>query len=362
MLRFIQSELVFHVFVIQRPDYRSSDQEMERTHSAQCQSMGLLANNIYNLSLSLVTDDSEFETSLPTAVDFGSFTPERIDLLGDLITERFGRSCHEHLREVGGGIMQLASTLEKSPQVTVPKTVLNLKMPSRPDAGLVILFSGQHGLGRSFQKLSKCIPGDHFVIAFDYDGLDSNSAPVKSVDQSIDLFFNALLRDHPGILDEMASSGQEVVLFGLCLGSCFAHAFAHRISRDHDLNIRLVFFDGHPAEWFSKTSVRSLFRSSKKALEFARTRGDLERRLVRQGRRQHHMLSKHTSRKVNFPALLIRSNSVGASWDLTQESWQPYVRSCRHVDLLDISHIDLIQRRQESRISSLLEPGARLTV
>ena len=324
--------------------------------------MSLLTNNIYNLSLSLRTDDSEFEIPLPTAVDFGSFISEKLDRLGDLITERFGRSCHEHLREVGGGIMQLASTLEKSPQVTVPKTVLNLKMSSRPDAGLVILFSGQHGLGRSFQRLSECIPGDHSVIAFDYDGLDSNSPPVKSVDQSIDLFVNALLREHPGILDEMASSGQEVVLFGLCLGSCFAHAFAHRISRDHDLNIRLVFFDGHPAEWFSRTSMRSLLRSSKKALHFARTRGDLERRLVRQGRRQHHMLSKHTSGKLDFPALLLLSNSVGDSWDLSQESWQPYVRSCRHVDLLDISHIDLIQRRQELRVSSFLEPGARLTV
>ena len=324
--------------------------------------MSLLANNIYNLSLSLMMDDPEFKPPLPTAVDFGTFTPERLDLLGDLVTERFGRSCHEHLREVGGGIKQLAATLEKTPQLTVPKTVLNFRMSSRPDAGLVILFPGQHGLGRSFHKLSECIPGHHSVISFDYDGLDSETPPSKNVDQSIESFFNGLLRDHPGILDAMSRSGQEVVLFGLCLGSCFAHAFAQRLSRDHDLNIRLVFFDGHPAEWFSRTSMRSLLRNSKKALEFARTRGDLERRLVRQGRRQHHMLSKHTSKKVDFPALLIRSNSVVESWDLSRQSWQPYVRECRHIDLHDISHIDLIQRRQELRISGFLEPGAALAI
>lgn len=139
-------------------------------------------------------------------------------------------------------------------------------------------------------------------------------------------------------------------------------SLSHRLSRDHDLNIRLVFFDGPPAEWFSPTSMRSLLRSSKKALEFARIRGDLERRLVRQGRRQHHMLSKHATRKVDLPALLIRSYSVIESWDLSQRTWQPYVRECRHMDLLDISHIDLIQRRQETRISAFLEPGAVLPV
>ena len=324
--------------------------------------MSLLANNIYNLSLSMMMDDPVFKPPLPTAVDFGTFTPERIDLLGDLVTERFGRSCHEHLREVGGGIKQLAATLEKTPQITAPNTVLNFRVSSRSGAGLVILFPGLHGLARSFYKLSECIPGQHSVIAFDYDGLDSENPPSKSLDQSIESFYNGLVRDHPGMLDEMSRSGQEVVLFGLCLGSCFAHAFAHRLSRDHDLNIRLVFFDGHPAEWFSRTNMRSLLRSSKKALEFARTRGDLERRLVRQGRRQHHMLSKHTSRKVDFPALLIRSNSVGESWDLSQQSWEPYVRECRQMDLPDISHIDLIQRRQEARISRFLEPGAALVV
>lgn len=324
--------------------------------------MSLLANNIYNLSLSLMMDDPEFNPPLPTAVDFGTFTPEKLDLLGDLVAERFGRSCHKHLREVGGGIKQLAASLEKTPQRTAPKTVIKFRMSSRPDSGLVILFPGQHGLGRSFQKLSECIPVHHSVIAFDYDGLQSETPPSKNVDQSIESFFNGLLRDHPGILDEMSRSGQEIVLFGFCLGSCFAHAFAHRLSRDHDLNIRLVFFDGHPAEWFSRTSMRSLLRSSKKALEFARIRGDLERRLVRQGRRQHHMLSKHATRKVDFPALLIRSYSVIESWDLSQRTWQPYVRECRHTDLLDISHIDLIQRRQETRISAFLEPGAVLPV
>ena len=324
--------------------------------------MSLLANNIYNLSLSLMMDDPEFKPPLPNTVDFETFTPEEVDRLGDLVTERFGRPCHEHLREVGGGIKQLAATLEKTPQLTAPKTVLNLRISSRPDAGLVILFPGQHGLGRSFQKLSECVPGDHSVIAFDYDGLDLETPPSKDVDQSMESFYNGLRRDHPGILDEMSRSGREVVLFGLCLGSCFAHAFAQRLSRDHDLNIRLVFFDGHPAEWFSRTSIRSLLRSSKKALEFARTRGDLERRLVLQGRRQHHMLTKHISRKVDFPALLIRSNSVVESWDLSRQSWQPYVLECRHVDLPDISHIDLVQRRQEALISGFLEPGASLAV
>ena len=324
--------------------------------------MSLLANNIYNLSLSLMVDDPEFNPPLPTAVDFGTFAPERLDLLGDLVTERFGRPCHKHLSEVGGGIMQLAATLEKTHQATVPKTVLNLTMSSRPDAGLVILFPGQHGLARSFQRLAECIPGHHSVIAFDYDGLDSQNPPSKNVDQSIESFYEGMLRVDPGMLDDISSNGQEVVLFGLCLGSCFAHAFAERLFRDHDLNIRLVFFDGHPAEWFSRTSMRSLLRRSKRALEFARTRGDLERRLVRQGRRQHHMLSRHTSREVDSPALLIRSNSVGDSWDLCRQSWQPYVRECRHVDLPDVSHIDLIQRRQESRIACFLEPGAPVTV
>ena len=98
---------------------------MQRTHSSQGHPMSLLANNIYNLSLSMMMDDPVFKPPLPTAVDFGTFTPERIDLLGDLVIERFGRSCHEHLREVGGGIKQLAATLEKTPQITAPNTVLN---------------------------------------------------------------------------------------------------------------------------------------------------------------------------------------------------------------------------------------------
>ena len=320
--------------------------------------MSLLANNLYNLALTLMVDDPGFETPLPTAVDFNSFSRSRRDLLGDLIMERFGRSCHDHLRERGGGIKLLAEALERAPQSNSPKTILDFRKSSDPDAGIVFLFPGQHGLGRSFQKLSSCIDGPLSVFAFDYDGLDSDATPCKSVEQSIDHFHECLLREHPETLKNAVDNDREVVLFGLCLGSCFAHAFADRLRRDHDLNVRLVFFDGLPAERISQTGMRSLLRSTRKALRNVRSRGGLERLLVRQGRRQRHMLSKHVTPAVDCPALLIRSNSVAESWDLSAESWAPFVRECRHVDLEDVSHIDLIQRRQESRISCFLQPGS----
>ena len=319
--------------------------------------MSILTNNLYTLSLIAMGAADQVNPPLPMDVDFESMERESIDTLCDLIQERFGRSCHDHLRECGGGIKLLAQTLERLPQITAPKTLVSFKSSTQSQSGMVLFFPGQHGLARSFQNFSTLIDDRHSVLACEYDGLDQTSKPASTMSETIEDLYETLYGEQEARLKSLESSEQEVVLFGFCIGSCYAHAMAQKLARNHDLNIRLVFFDGHPAEWFTETSPRDIFRKSKKALQLVRSKGSIERSLVRQGRRQFHMLRKHASPRVDHPALLIRSNSVGASWSLCSDAWAPLVRECQHVDCTDLSHLDLIQRRQEARISEYVQPG-----
>ena len=321
--------------------------------------MSILANNIYNLSLIALGNSGQSDQPFPGDVDFNSFDPEALAIMEDLLMERFGRSCHEHLRESGGGINRLVAVLESLPQVATPKTLLSFKESDDPRSGLVLFYPGKHGMARSFQNFASLIDGPNTVLACEYDGIDRASRPARTVKETIENMYRELLAGHADLLRRLEASRREVVLFGFCLGSCYAHAMARRLSRDHDLAIRMVFFDGHPAEWFSGTSPRELLRTSKKALSIVRRRGRLERRLVRQGRRQHHMLSRYASLPVDHPALLILSNSVGVSWSLCSDAWQPLVRECTQIACTDLSHLDLIQRQQEFRIVEHLQPGCR---
>ena len=161
------------------------------------------------------------------------------------------------------------------------------------------------------------------------------------------------LEKHEELVGRLANGGGEVVLFGFCIGGCYAHEFARILVERHDINVRLVIFDGHPAEWYLGTGARDLFRKTKKVLQIVRAKGRIERSLVRQGRRQLHLLGKHVSVELDVPALLLRSNSIEESWGLSQEAWQPFVRECQQVDIPDLSHLDLFQRRMGSTTVSL---------
>lgn len=319
--------------------------------------MSILANNLYNLSLMAMESEHRRKPPLPGDVNFSSMTEEGIERLGNLILERFGRSCHDHLRNSDGGIKLLAKTLEGLPQISAPKNLISFNTSTDPDSGMVLFFPGQHGLAHSFEHFATLIDERHSVFACEYEGLDQGSKPTNTMRQTTEKLYQTLDGEHADLFRQLEASQQEVVLFGFCLGSCYAHDMAGHLGQKHDLNIRLVFFDGHPAEWFTETSPRDIFRKSKKALQLVRRKGQIERSLVRQGRRQLHMLSKHASSRVNHPALLIRSNSVGSSWSLCSDAWAPHVRECQHVDCLDLSHLDLMQRRQEARISKYVQPG-----
>jgi thioesterase domain-containing protein len=322
--------------------------------------MSILANNLYNLSLNAMGGQGSDEQPLPHALDFSEFEPDRRETMADLVAERFGRSCHRHLDADGGDIRSLARCLEGLPQESTPETVLTFRESMVDDGGLVVIFPGQHGLARSFQRLAGLIDDGHSVLACDYDGLDESVSSAKTMDDSAEVFYKRLVTKHHSLLNRIARNNGEVVLFGYCIGGCYAHAMADRLIKEHDLEVRLVFFDGHPAEWFSGVRTRDLFRKSRKALQIVRAKGNIERRLVRQGCRQFHLLGKHESPTIDIPAMLLRSVAISESWSLSSKAWEPYVRDCREVDFPDLSHLDLIQRRQEDRISDYLQPGYRI--
>ena len=56
-----------------------------------------------------------------------------------------------------------------------------------------------------------------------------------TVKETIENMYRELLAGHADLLRRLETSRREVVLFGFCLGSCYAHAMARRLSRDHDL-------------------------------------------------------------------------------------------------------------------------------
>ena len=319
--------------------------------------MSILANNLYVLSQIAMARHGDLDCPLPNQVRFSDLKNESIRDFTSLVTERFGRTWEGDLRQGDLDIRMLAKKLEGLPQSTSPEIMHTFRERDLPDTGMVIFFPGQHGMARAFHRFADLIDDRHSVLGFDYDGLDERIGPSKSMVSSVECFHRRMLERHAGLLDRLAENGGEVVLFGFCLGGCYAHEFARRLLQEHDLKVRLVIFDGHPAEWYSVTGTRELFRKTKRALKQARTRGSIDRLLVRQGRRQIHLLGKHRSGKVDVPALLLRSSSVHESWGLSKESWTPHVGSCRQVDLPDLSHLDLFQRRQEKRIFHYLEPG-----
>ena len=323
--------------------------------------MNILANQLYNLSMIASGHDGQSDRPLPGTVDFGSFGPEALKVMGDLVLERFGLDCHQHLRQDGGGISRLVTVLNSLPQVATPDTLVSFRESDDPRAGMVVFFPGKHGAVRSFQNFADLVDPRNSVLGFDYDGLDRESRPASTMNDTIEVMYRELVGRHAERLERMRASRRELVLFGFCLGSCYAHALAGRLSRDHDLEIRMVFFDGHPAEWFSDTSPRDLLRKTRDALRVVRRKGDIDRRLVRQGRRQHHMLGRHASLPVDHPALLILSNSVGVSWELCADAWKPLVRECTQIAYPDLSHMDLMQRQQESRIVEHVQPVCRIS-
>ena len=326
-------------------------------HRRKMSFMSKLANQLYNLSMIASGHASQSDRPLPGSIDFGSFGPEGQGVMGDLVLERFGVACHDHLTECGGGIGQLVKALDSLPQVVTPKTIVSFRESDDPRSGMVIFFPGRHGAVRSFHNFASLIDTRNSVLGIEYDGLDRDSKPASSMRDAIEKMYRDLVGSHAERLDRLQSSRRELVLFGFCLGSCYAHALARRISLDYDLQIRMVFFDGHPAEWFRDTTPRDLLRKPKNALKVVRGKGDLDRRLVRQGQRQHHILSRHASLPVDHPALLILSNWVGDSWSLCSEAWQPLVCECRQITYSDLSHMDLMQRRQEFRIVEHVQPG-----
>ena len=328
-------------------------------HPRSIPCMSIFANQLYNLSMIASGHAGQSDRPLPGQVDFGSFDPEALGVMGDLVLERFGLACHDYLRESGGGISRLVAVLDALPQVATPKSLVTFRESDDPLSGLVIFFPGKHGAVRSFHNFANLIGTPNSVLGFDYDGLDQDARPASTINETIEDMYRDLVGGHAELLDRLQSSRRELVLFGFCLGSCYAHALARRISLDYDLEIRMVFFDGHPAEWFGDTSPRDLLRKTREALRIVRRKGEIDRRLVRQGRRQHHMLSSHASLPTDHPALLILSNSVGASWNLCSEAWKPLVRECRQIDFSDLSHMDLMQRQQEFRIVEHVEPGCR---
>lgn len=321
--------------------------------------MSILANNLYILSQIAMARPGEIDCPLPNRLLFKNLNSESILHFTSLVNERFGRILDEDFQQDQMGIKMLAKKLEGLPQSSSPESLHTFRESRHPDAGMVIFFPGQHGLARAFHRFADLINDRNSVLAFDYDGLDERIGTSKTMDASVDLFYRRLVEKHEALLNRLAAGGGEVVLFGFCLGGCYAHEFARRLLQDHDLKIRLVIFDGHPAEWYSGTGTREIIRKTKKALQMVRAKGAIERLLVRQGRRQIHLLGKQVSSNLDISALLLRSNSIHASWGVSEDAWKPHVGDCQHVDLSDLSHLDLFQRRQEARISPYLQPGYR---
>jgi thioesterase domain-containing protein len=321
--------------------------------------MSILANNLYNLSLIAMGDQGDVEAPLPTRLDFSKFDSASIAHFERLVASRFGRSWDIDIQHAGLDLKALAQELEQLPQVSSPERIHTFRETQFRDAGMVLFFPGQHGLARTFQRFTDLIDDRHSVLAVDYDGIDERFISSKTMQQSVDVFYRMLLQKHEELVNRLAKGGGEVVIFGFCIGGCYAHDMARHLVERHDLNVRLVIFDGHPAEWYSGTGARELLRKTKKILQMVRAKGRIERNLVRQGRRQIHLLGKHVSVELDVPALLLRSNSIEESWGLSKDVWQPFVRECQQVDIQDLSHLDLFQRRMESRISPYLQPGYR---
>ena len=321
--------------------------------------MSKLANNLYNLSMLAMKDHYVDAVPLPGTIDYTTCTPGELEHMGRLVLERFGRDPRRWIGQGVDDIPSLVELLESMPQQTAPQSLVTLEESDANDDGLVVLFPGQYGLSRSFQRLAGLVPGANTVVGLDYDGLDESRPVARSMEECIALFRDELLGRRGAQLERMARSGRQLVMFGFCIGACYAHAMADCLKRELDLDIRLVYFDGHPAQWLSGTRMSAIFRQSKRALEIVRVKGDIERRLVRQGCRQMRLVGRHSAGMVDVDALLLRSSAISRSWELSSEAWEPYVRTCTQIDFNDLSHLDLIQLRQEGRIAQYLEPGYR---